>query len=146
MLLDAHLLIGNGLGQLLDFCVTPIDLDALARGREARLLDLRLEFVKLHREVGAQAVLVGANFGFRQRQRALQCFRREPLDTVAVGGKQDNDDQGRDQEAQRHEHRGVKGDQATDPELTATRPPPRANSLGVQTNPLFWFSAIRNPR
>ena len=146
VLVDAHFLVRNRLGQLLDFCIPPIDLDALARSRHIGGLHLRLELVKLHREFRPHAILVGTNFRLRQRQRAFQRFRREPLYAVTIGGKQHDHDQGRDQEAERHEHRGVKGDQSTGPDLMGYAAPAARNVPRLADKPTFSIFRNSDPR
>ncbi len=97
--------------------VAAIDLDRLPGGIQRGVLELALELVQLDRILGADAVLVGADLGFRQRHRPLDILGGQPHRALAVGGRDQQRNQRRHQEAQRHQHDREDVDHWRDPRV-----------------------------
>ena len=81
-----------------------IELGELAGGLALELIDAHLKPPRRHREFRAQLILVGLDFGHRQRCRRLHALGRQPHRAVVHQGHDHQPEQHRDQKTDRQIH------------------------------------------
>ena len=89
----------------------------LAGGLVLELIDAHLEPARRHREFGAKLILVGLDFGHRQRRRRLQPSRRQAHRAVMHQRQDHQPDQHRDQKTDRQIHDRFDHEDATPADL-----------------------------
>ncbi len=111
--------------ELIDGVSLLAELGKLAGGFRLHLLDAHFQPPRRHGELGAQLVLVGANFSDRQRRRRLQPPHGQPDCTIMDQGDEQQSEQRRDKESDPEIH------DRFDHDTTLWTPPTRLEQAAI---------------